>query len=154
MNRKEIENILKDYHWMINSIKIMRQSLEGAGEGLTAQYGDEADMPKAKGQTSDPIYSEVIRRGKRWEKVEGYEQKVKAIQSRIHVISDEREYEVLHWLLEGKSYRWIGQHMGWSFSHIKRIRDSIIDKLANGTYGTNDTNGTYGTNLHKEKSAC
>ena len=26
MNRAEIEKILKDYHWMINSIKIMRES--------------------------------------------------------------------------------------------------------------------------------
>lgn len=152
MNRKEIENILKDYHWMINSIKIMRQSLEGAGECITAQYGEESDMPKAKGQTSDPIYSEVIRRGKRWEKVKQFESKVSAIQSRIHVIKDEREYEVLHWLLEGKSYRWIGQHMGLSFSHIKRIRDSIVDKLA--TNETNGTDGTYGTKLQKEKSAC
>nr|WP_228460336.1 hypothetical protein [Cytobacillus dafuensis] len=29
--------------------------------------------------------------------------------------------EVLHWLLEGKSYRWIGDHMGLSFSHTKRF---------------------------------
>lgn len=64
----------------------MRQSLEGAGEGITAQYGVESDMPKAKEQTSVPIYSEVIKRGKRWEKVKQFENKVSAIQSRIHVI--------------------------------------------------------------------
>src|SRR5690606_18718665 len=143
---KEIEGILKDYHWMINSIKIMRKSLEWAGEGLTAQYGLEAALPKPKGKTSDPIYSEVIRRSKRWQKIKEYEEKVKFIQERIHVINDEREAEVLHWLLEGKSYRWIGQHMGLSFSHIKRIRDSIIEQLVtNETNGTNDTNGTNGT---------
>lgn len=130
MTRKEIEGILKDYHWMINSIKIMRKSLDWAREGLTAQYGLEAAL----------------------------EEKVKFIQERIHVINDEREAEVLHWLLEGKSYRWIGQHMGLSFSHIKRIRDSIIEQLVtnetNGTNDTNGTNGTYGTKLRKEKSAC
>lgn len=144
----------------------MRRSLEQAGDGLTAQYGIEATLPKPKGQTSDPIYSEVIRRSKRWDKIKEYADKVKVIQDRLHVIKDEREIEVLHWLLEGKSYRWIGYHMGLSFSHIKRIRDSIVDKLAdakndtnvtNGTDGTNDTNGTNGTketNLKKEKSAC
>jgi len=34
MNKKEIEQILKDYHWMINSIKILRDSMKDAGEGF------------------------------------------------------------------------------------------------------------------------
>lgn len=59
------QKIASSSHWMINSIKIMRKSLEQAGDGLTAQYGIEATLPKPKGQTSDPIYSEVIRRSKR-----------------------------------------------------------------------------------------
>lgn len=163
MQRKEIELILKDYHWMINSIKIMRKSLEQAGEGLTAQYGLESSLPKPKGQTGDPIYSEVVRRSRRWEKIRHYENEVRKIQSRIHIITDEREYEVLHWLLEGKSMRWIGMHMGLSTSHIHRIKNDIVDKLANGTdgtdvtngkNGTNGTNGTDGTFLQNQNSAC
>ncbi|WP_442852705.1 LuxR C-terminal-related transcriptional regulator [Bacillus sp. J33] len=43
----------------------------------------------------------------------------------MHLISDDREIEVLHWLLEGKSNRWIAMHMGLSHSHIGRIKDSI-----------------------------
>lgn len=151
MMKKEIEQILKDYHWMINSIKIMRDSLKYAGEGITAQYGDESAMPKAKGTTGDPIYREYLRREKRWNKIKQYEQKVNVIQERIYLISDERELEVLHWLLEGKSYRWIGNHMGLSFSHIKRIRDSIVERMSKETNGTN---GTDDTNLIKCKSAC
>ncbi|WP_153124649.1 helix-turn-helix transcriptional regulator [Peribacillus tepidiphilus] len=143
MTQKEIEQILKDYHWMINSIKILRDSMKDAGEGLTAQYGVEASLPKPKGVTGDPIYREVVRREKRWKKVAEYEEKVKIIQDRMIAITDDREIEVLHWLLEGKSYRWIGLHMGLSFSHIKRIRDSIVNKMA--TYETNGTNGTDGT---------
>lgn len=130
MNRKEIENILKDYHWMINSIKIMRQSLESAGEGLTAKYGIESAMPKGKGTTSDPVYSEIVRRSKHFKKIEGYESKVMAIQERIHVINDEREIEVLHWILEGKGYCWIARHMGLSERHIRRIKDSIVDQMS------------------------
>jgi DNA-binding NarL/FixJ family response regulator len=129
MTHKEIEQILKDYHWMINSIRIMRESMEEAGEGITAKYGIEASMPKGKGTTSDPIYREYLRREKRWKKIEQYEKKVKIIQERIHVIQDEREFEVLHWLLDGKSYRWIAMHMGLSHSHIRRLKDSIVEKL-------------------------
>lgn len=130
VNSFDIENTLKDYHWMINSIKIMRQSLENAGDGLIAQYGIEATMPKAQGQTSDPVYSEVVRRSKRWKKVESYENKVKMIQERIHLIEDEREIEVLHWLLEGKGYSWIARHMGLSERHIRRIKDLIVSEMS------------------------
>ena len=133
---------------MINSIKIMRKSLqEGGEERITAQYGDESALPKPKGTTSDPVYRELLRREKRWRKIEEYERKVKMIQDRIHVIQDEREFEVLNWLLDGKSYRWIGHHMGLSFSHIRRIRDSIVEKLANVPNGTNGTKGTNETKL-------
>lgn len=135
---------------MINSIKIMRDSLKDAGEGLTAQYGDEAAMPKGKGDTSDPIFREVVRRSKRWNKIEQYERKVLAIQELFHKVHDEREGEVLYWLLEGKSYRWIGEHMGLSHSHIRRLRDNIVDRMS----GTDVPNVPKGTDLKREKFAC
>ncbi|MEN7386627.1 helix-turn-helix transcriptional regulator [Bacillus licheniformis] len=147
MNRKEIESILKDYRWMMNSIQVLRESLEDAGEGLTAKYGVEASLPKAQGTTSDPVFKESVRRSKRFNKILMYEQKVQKLQDRINRITDDRENEVLHWLLEGKSYRWIAQHMELSFSHIRRIRESIVDKLADESNGTNGTDGTNFSNL-------
>jgi hypothetical protein len=151
VTKKEIEHILKNYHWMMNSIKLERESLKiDVGGNLSAQYGIEASMPKAHGQNSDPVFQEVIRRGKRWKKIERYEKEIKVIQDRIDKIKDERESEVLYWLLEGKSYRWIGQHMGFSSSHIKRLRDSIVNQLAE----SNGTNGTKDTNFKSHKSAC
>ncbi|MCR6116651.1 DNA-binding response regulator [Salipaludibacillus agaradhaerens] len=131
MTKKEIEETLKDYHWMINSIKIIRESMEDAGEGLTAQYGDEAGQPKPQGGTqSDPVYQEVRRREKRWRIVHKYEKKIKVIQSRMHLVKNQREGEVLHWLLEGKSMTWIGKHMGLSDKHISRLRDNITARMS------------------------
>ncbi|MFC5587569.1 helix-turn-helix transcriptional regulator [Sporosarcina soli] len=130
MTEKQIEQLLKDYHWMINSVKVMRENLRDAGDGLTAQYGIEAVMPKGKGEASDPVFREVIRRSKHHEKISGYESKVKMIQERIHVIEDVREAEVLHWILEGKGYSWIARHMGLSHTHIKRLFSSIARQMA------------------------
>jgi DNA-directed RNA polymerase specialized sigma subunit len=146
-NNNQIAIILKDYHWMMNSIKILRESLTYTGEGITAQYGEESGQPKAQGTSSDPVYKEVLRREKRYHIIEKYKAKISIIQDRFHLIEDDREIEVLHWLLEGKSYRWIGKHMGLSFSHIKRIRDSIVEQLATEAKDTNCTNGTKGTKL-------
>jgi uncharacterized protein YerC len=139
MKKEQVALILKDYHWMINSIRVIRESLSDAGEGITAQYGEEAGQPKAKGTTSDPIYKEVLRREKRHRVIDKYKAKISIIQDKLHLINDDREIEVLHWLLEGKSYRWIGMHMGLSYSHIKRIRDSIVEQLVCETNGTKDT---------------
>lgn len=153
MNKKEIENILKNYHWMLNSIKIMRESIDDEISSKTAMYGVESSMPKPQGNPGDPVYADVVRRSKYWKKIEAYEQKVQYIQDRVNLITDDRESEVLFWLLEGKSYRWIAQHMGLSSSHIKRLRDSIVEQLV-GTNGTNGTNGTKETNFSNQKSAC
>lgn len=150
MKKKEVNQILKDYHWMINSIKIMRESLKDAGEGITAQYGIESSMPKAQGTNSDPVYSEVVRRTKRYKKIMEYEERILNFQGLFHKVYEERECEVLYWLLEGKSYRWIGEHMGLSASHIQRLRDNIIDRMSD----TNVTNGTNDTDFSSAKRAC
>jgi uncharacterized protein YerC len=125
----DIANALKDYHWMMNSIKLLRESMVDAGERVVRTYDIDSDMPKAKGGTSDPVYQEYIRREKRWKIIYKYEDKVKIIQERIHAIKDERELEILHWLLEGKSYRWISLHMGLSHTHINRLRISIVEQM-------------------------
>ena len=52
------------------------------------------------------------------------------VQDKIHLITVDREIEVLRWLLEGKSLRWIGMHMGLSDRHIGRIKDTVIRKMS------------------------
>ncbi len=95
----------------------MREYMNEINVNMVAQYGLQAAMPKASGDPSDPILKEVERRDDRWKKIHALERDIKFIQSRLALISDERETEVLHWLLEGKSMRWIGLHMGLSDKH-------------------------------------
>ncbi len=130
MTEEEIEQLLKDYHWMINSVKVIREGMDDMSKGLTAQYGLEAAMPKASGNHSDPIYREFTRRERRWKKINDYERKIQTVQEHIHLVTEDREMEVLHWLLEGKSLRWIGRHMELSDRHIGRMKDSVIQKMS------------------------
>ncbi|WP_432362354.1 DNA-binding response regulator [Sporosarcina sp. UB5] len=130
MTKEEMVQLLKDYHWMINSVKVIREGMNEVSEGMTARYGLEAAMPKASGgRPSDPIYREFNRRERRLKKVYEYERKIQLVQERIPLITEDREIEVLHWLLEGKSLRWIGRHMQVSDRQIGRIKDAIIDKM-------------------------
>ncbi|MFS0660118.1 DNA-binding response regulator [Niallia alba] len=138
---QQIETILKDYHWMMNSIKILRDSMKDAAEWETARYGNESAMSKAKGTNSDPVYKETARRLKRYKKIAQYEDSVQIIQDRMIAIEDDREFEVLNWLLEGKSYRWIALHMGLSHTQIIRMKDSIVEKIRSYVpYVTKDAN--------------
>lgn len=128
---------------MINSIKVLRDSMKDAGERLTAQYRDAAGMPKAQGTKSDPVYRECVRRERRYSVIQKYEAMISVIQDRMHLITGEREVEVFYWLLGGKSYR---------NTHIGRIKDSNVKKMSE--YVPNVTNGTNDTKLLKHKSAC
>jgi DNA-directed RNA polymerase specialized sigma subunit len=130
MNRNEISETLRDYNWIINEIKRQRKLLEDAGENLTAQYGIEAAMPKAKGLTGDPIYQEVVRREKKSRWIEKLEKKILFIQSRVDRITDERERAVLECILDGMSMKAISRHMGLSTRHIQRIKNSIVEQMS------------------------
>lgn len=148
MKKWELASSLKDYHWMINSIKVMQESLNESESKMTASYGIEATLPSGQGTTGDPIFRETLRREKRWEVVSHYESKVKEIQDRIHLITDERELEVLHWMLEGKGYSWISRHMGLSERHIRRLKDSIVEKMCEEN-AENAENAEYDENVNR-----
>ncbi|WP_077616757.1 LuxR C-terminal-related transcriptional regulator [Caenibacillus caldisaponilyticus] len=130
MNKKQIADTLRDYKWMINEIQRQRKMLEEAGDGLTAQYGVEGSLPKPKGAPSDPVYREYLRREKKTKWVERLEQKVLFIQEYSKAITNEREKAVLECMLDGMSMIAISRHMGLSERHIFRIRDSIVDQMA------------------------
>lgn len=131
MMKEEMEQLVKDYHWMINSVKVIREGMNEVEIGMTARYGLESAMPKVNGgRPSDPIYREFNRRERRLKKVYEYERKIQLVQERLSIITEDREIEVLHWLLEGKSLRWIGRHMQVSDRQIGRIKDAIIDKMS------------------------
>lgn len=127
---KEIEGILKDYQWMLNTVKTMREELEETDGAAIAQYGIESVIPKGKGDTGDVVFSEVLRRNKQWERIEAYEERIRFVQDNLHRVTDLRESEVLYWLLEGKSNAWIANHMMLSHTHIKRMIRSIAEQMA------------------------
>ncbi|WP_237417336.1 hypothetical protein [Halobacillus litoralis] len=60
MNKKQIENALRDYNWMINEIKRQRELLEDAGTNLVAQSGIESTLPKHQGATGDPVVASLF----------------------------------------------------------------------------------------------
>ncbi len=130
MNKKQIADTLRNYHWMVNEIKRQRELLKDAGTNLVAQSGVEAAQPKAQGDPGDPVGREVIRRDKKYTWIDKLEKKVSFIQERMYVVVDEREKVVLECLLDGMSMTAISSHMGLSSRHIQRIKNSIVSQMS------------------------
>lgn len=122
-----LDSMITDYHWMVNAIKEMRSEMVIGAK--TAQYGIEATLPKAAGGVGDPIMQEAIRRSRNIKRVTEYEQKLLEVQNLIERVAGDREVQVLNWMLDGKSQRWIGQHMALSATSIKRIKDNIVKQM-------------------------
>lgn len=138
MNEKQIEQALRDYSWMLNEIKRQRELMSYVGENVVAQGGIESTLPKAKGETGDPVAREVIRRDKNSKWLEKLEKKVLFIQKRICIITDEREKAVLECMLDGMSMIAISQHMGLSRRHIYNIKESVVYKIAHFAHYSHD----------------
>ena len=122
-----LDSMITDHHWMVNAIKEMRSEMVIGAK--TAQYGIEATLPKAAGGVGDPIMQEAIRRSKNIKRVVEYEKKHLEVQNLIERVAGDREVQVLNWMLDGKSQRWIGQHMALSATSIRRIKNSIVCQM-------------------------
>ena len=122
-----LDSMITDYHWMVNAIKEMRTEMVVGAK--TAQYGIEATLPKAAGGVGDPIMQEAIRRSKNIKRVAEYEKKLLEVQTLLERVTGDREMQVLNWMLDGKSMRWIGKVMGLSHTHIQNIKDNILKQM-------------------------
>ncbi|KPN95486.1 hypothetical protein [Lysinibacillus sp. ZYM-1] len=122
-----LDSMITDYYWMVNAIKEMRAEMVIGAK--TEQYGIEATLPKAAGGVSDPIMKEAIRRSKNIKRVAEYEKKLLEVQKLVDKVTGDREVQVLNWMLDGRSKRWIGQNMGLSHTHIQNNKESIVEQM-------------------------
>lgn len=120
----EIEQIIKDYHWMTN---IIETNVFNYDTSLTAQYGVESSMPKAQGQTSDKVFMRVLKNDKQGEKYKKLVEKVQFVDEHEHVITNDKDYYILQLLKRGKNLNQIATFMECSKSNVHyRIKEMCI----------------------------
>ncbi|WP_054634826.1 sigma-70 family RNA polymerase sigma factor [Thalassobacillus sp. C254] len=130
--REEIDEVIKDYQWMIHEIERLQKILyssKSAPASLVSQYGLEASMPKAQGTNYHAEeYQEMIdaRRMKRLERMKG---KVEAIDKDASALPSEKQQAVMDLLMIGFTYRGIGKALGMTISTVSRIKEEILEHL-------------------------
>jgi len=130
LNRYQLDRAIKRYHSNLCKYMRMKDEVNSISPAVsTAQYGIEATLPKAVGANSDPIYQHVAMKKRREEEVESVKNELLLVQGLIYKVKGEKENDVLYWLLEGMSLRWIGSKLNISHTSVQRIRERILDLM-------------------------
>lgn len=129
MNKREIHDAIMDYHWMIKLLIAKKAEMTGNSDSLVGKYGIDASLPKGKGNTSDPVYQEMLRIERFNRNTEKIRRKVMMIQKHSKAINNIRDQLILDELLDGRSLREIAYDLNMSLSAVKRRKDNIVNKI-------------------------
>lgn len=129
MNKKEIHDVIFNYHWMIRLLINRRDEMTGSSNSLVAKYGVEAATTGVKENVSDPIFQEFLRIERYEKNTERIKRKVTMIQKHSKSITNLKEQLILDKLLDGKSMREIASELDMSLGAVNRKKDIIVNKI-------------------------
>lgn len=129
MNQNQVEQAIKNYHWMVAEVKRLNEELESVNSKMTAQYGTESSMPKGGGIT-DSVANEVCKRERCQRSLSKFKKKVEFVDKSALTIEDDMELTVLNCLMDGLSISQIAHHMRLSERKIYGIKDDLVKQMA------------------------
>lgn len=132
---QKTEEEIRDYNYMQIEIVRIQRFLREAGEGMVAQYGLDAGMPKGKGFTGDKTQAEVARRERKWKRLQNLQDKIERINNAVEQIPGEQERLIVEALLDGDKNNLIAKEIGVSRQRYYEIKRSAVMKMAWAMYG-------------------
>ncbi|MFS0918956.1 hypothetical protein [Brevibacillus sp. 179-C 1.1 NHS] len=132
---QKTEEEIRDYNYMQIEIVRIQRFLREAGEGMVAQYGLDAGMPKGKGINGDKTHAEVARRERKWKRLQNLQDKIERINQAVEMIPGEQERLVVEALLDGDKNNLIAKEIGVSRQRYYEIKRSAVMKMARAMYG-------------------
>ncbi|MFG0212638.1 hypothetical protein ACFU8X_06015 [Brevibacillus porteri] len=132
---QKAEEEIRDYNYMQIEIVRIQRFLREAGEGMVAQYGLDAEMPKGKGSNGDKTHAEVVRRERKWKRLQNLQDKIERINKAVETIPGEQERLVVEALLDGDKNNLIAKEIGVSRQRYYEIKRSAVMKMAWAMYG-------------------
>ncbi|MFC7060782.1 sigma-70 family RNA polymerase sigma factor [Halobacillus seohaensis] len=136
MNKKQVENLIYEYHWHRKELDRIGEIIwggysRGPSFGLVQQFGIEATMPKANTNIKSAAEIDALdvrekRLYKRWLE---YREKVQAIELMVDFLEEEQQKIVLDCMMEGMSYRSIADHLSINRNKIREMKDDMLCQL-------------------------
>ena len=117
----EIYELIFNYRSnLIAANRLKKEYIDTIVGGNISQYGLEASLPKAVGQTSDPTFNEINRLIKQDSMIDRLENKVRYIQNRWSRIIDEEQAVVFNLALNGHNIKTISEMTSQSTRKVSR----------------------------------
>lgn len=134
MTFNDMEQLIRDYRWMKNEVSRLQTIIYGRqvpmGSWGVAQYGIDAAMPKGSSIRSyEEMEAMDIRDKRQWYRLKKYESYIYAIEKAPDFLSGEKNKIVFDCMLDGMSYRKIGNHLEISRDKVREVKDDIISQL-------------------------
>lgn len=101
MNRREIENLIISYHWMVKEVRRLQRVLYGSTIPMknwgVVQYGLEAAMPKGSpGKSQAELRQMNMREERLFKRLKYYEERVYAVELGAEKIKGEQHKVISH----------------------------------------------------------
>lgn len=130
LNRYQLDRAIKRYNEnMSKYIRLTKEINSMSPSASISRYGVESTLPRAVGTNSDPVFRHIQIKRKREEEIQAVKDELLLVQSLIEKVQGDKENEVLYWLLEGMTFRWIGEKLNISHTSVQRIRERILDMM-------------------------
>lgn len=136
MNRREIENLIISYHWMVKEVRRLQRVLYGSTIPMknwgVVQYGLEAAMPKGSpGKSQAELRQMNMREERLFKRLKYYEEQSMRLSwgQKRSKGSNIKSLVIYDCMMEGMSYRAIGLHLGISRETVRKMKDELISQL-------------------------
>lgn len=131
---EEIDELIRSYSWMKKEVKRLQEIIYGYTVSMknwgVAQYGDEAGLPKgSSGKSLAELKEMDLKEERQYKRLKQYESQVYAIEKAGDLLKAEKDKVIFDCLLDGMSYRTIGQQLGINKDQVKTTRRHIIIQL-------------------------
>lgn len=129
MTYNDIEQALRDYYWMTKEVYRLEKELNDIDVSITAQYGVEASMPKAKSGNNDRIVMTLTKREEESKHITKLKNKITFIDRGLKHIESDLDKAVILCIMDGLSQFQISQHFKISEGKVSSIKSAIIKRL-------------------------
>lgn len=125
----DIEQALRDYYWMTKEVYRLEKQLDDIEVSVTAQYGTESAMPKAKSGNSDTIVMTLIKREEESKHIKKLKSKIAFVDEGLKYIQSDLDKAVMLCIMDGLSQFQISQHFKISEGKVSSIKSHIVKRL-------------------------
>ncbi|MFC2948550.1 sigma factor-like helix-turn-helix DNA-binding protein [Virgibacillus sediminis] len=136
MNKKQLENLIYQYHWRKRELDRISSIIWGGfsqvpSAGMVAQYGVEATLPKPNTNIKSAAEMDAMdaREKRQYQRWIQYSEKVDAIERLIDYLKEEQHKIILDCMMEGMSYRSIADHLGVNRNKIREMKEDMLGQL-------------------------